>query len=403
VEFDHGTIRLDGISIEDASFGTTGLQKRIGIVFQAYNLFPTMTVLKNITLAPIKVHRIARVEAEERARHLLSLFGMGEFADSYPEQLSGGQQQRAAIARSLAMQPKVMLFDEVTSALDPELTGEVLKVIEALAAEAERRGATFLYETAAQRLIEDAAGAVNGVRAVGPGARDETGRMQPLDVRGVVHPVLNPKSKVSRPDFRTGPSYLKAFTEDEAKLVLSAALKEDKPYLRWIPWLCAYSGMRVQEAGGLRKEDFFQHRGRWFFRVTTLGGRGLKNESSERRIPVHKALIDQGLIAFVEGSKGGWLFTGKRGKRIDVQPRLSQWVRGMIPVEARPDLQPNHGWRHLFEDFCRRDHMPEDARKYITGRNDGQSQEMYGKSDVMLSGLAKAMDMIEAMQAGDDF
>jgi polar amino acid transport system ATP-binding protein len=132
VEFDHGTIRLDGVSIEDPSFGATGLQKRIGIVFQSYNLFPTMTVLANITLAPRKVHGVPRAEAEERARHLLSLFGMAEFAENYPEQLSGGQQQRVAIVRSLASRPDVLLLDEVTAALDPELIGEVLKIIKGL-------------------------------------------------------------------------------------------------------------------------------------------------------------------------------------------------------------------------------------------------------------------------------
>jgi polar amino acid transport system ATP-binding protein len=120
------------VSIEDPGFGATRLQKRIGIVFQSYNLFPTMTVLANITLAPRKVHGVPRAEAEERARHLLALFGMAEFAENYPEQLSGGQQQRVAIVRSLASRPDVLLLDEVTAALDPELIGEVLKIIKGL-------------------------------------------------------------------------------------------------------------------------------------------------------------------------------------------------------------------------------------------------------------------------------
>ena len=132
VDFDYGTIRLDGVSIEDDSFGATGLQKRIGIVFQSYNLFPHMTVLDNITLAPRKVHRLPRAETEEKARELLTLFGMGEHAGSYPEQLSGGQQQRVAIVRSLATNPDVLLLDEITAALDPELIGEVLKIIRQL-------------------------------------------------------------------------------------------------------------------------------------------------------------------------------------------------------------------------------------------------------------------------------
>jgi polar amino acid transport system ATP-binding protein len=132
VPFDHGTIRLDGVPVDDARFGATGLQKRIGIVFQSYNLFPTMTVLDNITLAPRRVHRVPRAEAEDRARELLGLFGMAEHAASYPEQLSGGQQQRVAIVRALASRPDVLLLDEVTAALDPELIGEVLQIIRGL-------------------------------------------------------------------------------------------------------------------------------------------------------------------------------------------------------------------------------------------------------------------------------
>jgi polar amino acid transport system ATP-binding protein len=129
VPFDHGTIRLDGVPIDDPSFGRTGLRKRIGIVFQSYNLFPHMTVLDNITLAPRRVHGSGRREAESRARELLDRLGMGGFADSYPEQLSGGQQQRVAIVRALATNPEVLLLDEVTAALDPELIGGVLQVI----------------------------------------------------------------------------------------------------------------------------------------------------------------------------------------------------------------------------------------------------------------------------------
>lgn len=132
VEFDYGNIRLDGVSILDESFGPTGLQKRVGIVFQAYNLFPHMTVLDNITLAPRKVHGQNRQDAEAKARELLGLFGMADHALHYPEQLSGGQQQRVAIVRSLATNPDVLLLDEITAALDPELIGDVLRIIRKL-------------------------------------------------------------------------------------------------------------------------------------------------------------------------------------------------------------------------------------------------------------------------------
>lgn len=128
-EFDEGSVRIDGVDIYDEAFGRTGLYKKVGIVFQAYNLFPHMSVLQNVTLAPIKVHGRPRAEAEAAAMKLLELFGLGQYAQSYPEQLSGGQQQRVAIVRSLATEPEVLLLDEVTAALDPELIGEVLKII----------------------------------------------------------------------------------------------------------------------------------------------------------------------------------------------------------------------------------------------------------------------------------
>lgn len=210
-------------------------------------------------------------------------------------------------------------------------------------------------------------------------------------------PAGNPLTGVKLPDFITTPSHLRAYTMDEARKVLAAARKEAKPLFRWIPWLCAYSGMRVSEAGSLRKEDFFKVGDRWFWKVTTAGGRKLKNASSERRIPVHPALVAEGLIKFVEAAPAGRLFRGDTKDEIDVQPRISTWVRGLITLEEHPELSPNHGWRHLFEDLCRRDRVPEEARHYITGRTDGNSQELYGRSEVMLPGLADAMEHIKSI------
>jgi polar amino acid transport system ATP-binding protein len=111
------------------------LRTRVGMVFQQFNLFPHLTALQNLTLAPMKVLGLKRADAEQRGRALLAKVGLAGKADSYPAQLSGGQQQRVAIARALAMQPAVMLFDEPTSALDPEMVGEVLEVMKQLAAE----------------------------------------------------------------------------------------------------------------------------------------------------------------------------------------------------------------------------------------------------------------------------
>ncbi|MEU4535637.1 amino acid ABC transporter ATP-binding protein [Streptosporangium sp. NPDC023825] len=129
---DDGTITLDGEEITDARTDPDGVRKRMGIVFQAFNLFPHMSVLDNITLAPRKVHRTGRKQAESQARDLLARFGLADKADAYPDQLSGGQQQRAAIIRALATQPRLMLLDEVTSALDPALVKEVLGIIREL-------------------------------------------------------------------------------------------------------------------------------------------------------------------------------------------------------------------------------------------------------------------------------
>ncbi|WP_314950123.1 amino acid ABC transporter ATP-binding protein [Bradyrhizobium cosmicum] len=132
---DGGEIVVCGHRVDRPDVNLRALRQDVGIVFQSYNLFPHLTIEQNITLAPCAVKGMAAAQAKDLARKVLAQVGLEEKLHAYPEQLSGGQQQRAAIARSLAMQPKVMLFDEVTSALDPELTGEVLKVIEQLAAD----------------------------------------------------------------------------------------------------------------------------------------------------------------------------------------------------------------------------------------------------------------------------
>ncbi|MFS2152846.1 amino acid ABC transporter ATP-binding protein [Rhizobium sp. Rhizsp42] len=138
-----GTIEVCGHHVEDPKLDLRALRRDIGMVFQSYNLFPHMTVAQNIMLALRRVKNIRKDEAYEISRQVLAKVGLMEKIDNYPEQLSGGQQQRVAIARSLAMQPKVMLFDEVTSALDPKLTGEVLRVMEDLA----RGGMTMIVVT----------------------------------------------------------------------------------------------------------------------------------------------------------------------------------------------------------------------------------------------------------------
>jgi polar amino acid transport system ATP-binding protein len=142
-EIDAGTIVVDGEQASGRGVDLDGLRQEVGIVFQSFNLFPHMTVLENVTLAPRKVLKVRRGWAADQARALLSRIGLEEKADEYPDRLSGGQQQRVAIVRALAMQPRLLLLDEITSALDPELVSEVLNIVRELAAE----GMTMLLAT----------------------------------------------------------------------------------------------------------------------------------------------------------------------------------------------------------------------------------------------------------------
>ncbi|MBG0774435.1 MAG: amino acid ABC transporter ATP-binding protein [Desulfovibrio alaskensis] len=138
-----GSIMLEGRSIHDKAVDVNELRTEVGIVFQQFNLYPHLTVLQNVTLAPLKVRRVERIKAETVAMELLERVGIHDQAGKYPVELSGGQQQRVAIARALAMRPKVMLFDEPTSALDPEMINEVLNCMKDLA----REGMTMLCVT----------------------------------------------------------------------------------------------------------------------------------------------------------------------------------------------------------------------------------------------------------------
>ncbi|MFJ9379022.1 amino acid ABC transporter ATP-binding protein [Streptomyces sp. NPDC101455] len=152
-DIDDGAIWLDGEEITDPRVDPDAIRRRIGVVFQAYNLFPHMTVLENITLAPRRVHGVSRAEAEAHARELLERLGLGDKAGAYPDRLSGGQQQRVAIVRALAVRPRLLLFDEITAALDPELVGEVLAVVRDLKDE----GMTMVLATHEMGFARDVA------------------------------------------------------------------------------------------------------------------------------------------------------------------------------------------------------------------------------------------------------
>ena len=153
---DDGGIWFEGNEITDPRVDARRVRGRMGMVFQAYNLFPHMTVLDNVTLAPRRVHGTSRAEAESRGRELLGRFGLADKADEHPDRLSGGQQQRAALARALATEPALVLLDEVTSALDPELVGEVLDILRDLAA----GGTTMVLATHEMAFARDVASQV---------------------------------------------------------------------------------------------------------------------------------------------------------------------------------------------------------------------------------------------------
>jgi polar amino acid transport system ATP-binding protein len=150
---DQGRILVGGLDITEPGVNVNEVRKGIGIVFQAFNLFPHMTVLANVTLGPRKALGLSRAQAEAEALELLDRFGLAGRKDDYPDRLSGGQQQRVAILRALAMKPKLMLLDEVTSALDPELVGEVLQLIQELA----EGGMTMLVATHEMGFARDIA------------------------------------------------------------------------------------------------------------------------------------------------------------------------------------------------------------------------------------------------------
>ena len=169
-EVDDGQILVDGDDVSDPRIDTALAQRRMAIVFQAFNLFPHMTALQNVALAPRVVH--GRRDADDQARELLARVGLETFADAYPDRLSGGQQQRVAIARALAVRPRLLLLDEITSALDPELVGEVLAIVRELA----RGTVTILmatHEMGFARQVSDRVCFLDGGRVLESGPPDQ--------------------------------------------------------------------------------------------------------------------------------------------------------------------------------------------------------------------------------------
>jgi integrase len=195
--------------------------------------------------------------------------------------------------------------------------------------------------------------------------------------------------EVKLPDFTPKPSDQSAIHPDEAIVILKASRGETEPRLRWLPWLCAYSGLRISEASSLVREDFFDSEGHWFFEVSASGKRSLKTANARRTIPVHRALLKEGFREFVETIPRGRLF--KSGADTSVQP----WVRSGAVGVTRPEMSPNHGWRHLFEDLCRRYGLTDDARLYLVGHSTGGADQGYGRTRAMLPGLWRQLEKIK--------
>jgi polar amino acid transport system ATP-binding protein len=171
-DIDDGQIFLDGRDISDPRLDSATARRAIGMVFQSFNLFPHITVLGNVTLAPRIVHRVNRRDAADRGRELLARVGLSDKADAYPDKLSGGQQQRVAIARALAYDPRLLLLDEITSALDPELVGEVLALVRELA-EAGRTIVMATHEMGFARQVASSVAFLDGGRIVESGPPEQ--------------------------------------------------------------------------------------------------------------------------------------------------------------------------------------------------------------------------------------
>lgn len=202
-------------------------------------------------------------------------------------------------------------------------------------------------------------------------------------------------AEVLLPGFTPKPSDKSAVHPDEATVILKAARQETEMRRRWLPWLCAYTGLRISEASRLETGDFFESEGHWFFEVSLSGKRSLKTVNARRTIPVHRALLEEGFRKFVESAPKGRLF-GTGASNV-----IQRWVRSDAVGIVRPELSPNHGWRHLFEDLCRRYELTDDARLYLAGHSTGGADQGYGRTRAMLPGLWRQVEKIEPFKLNE--
>lgn len=209
---------------------------------------------------------------------------------------------------------------------------------------------------------------------------------------GELFPAGNPLARVKTPKAMPKDQMEKAYTLAEAAEILGAARQEMRPVTRWVPWMCAYAGGRVGEIGPLRRKDFFQLGSTWFCRITTKGGKNVKNSKGLRSVPIHSALIREGLMDFVLSHSDDERLFPK-----STQALVAKWVREVVGI-TRPEVWPSHGWRHLFDDLAGRYGVSDSAKFYMTGRTLGHSSEKYGGSEAMLPGLAREIEKIEPLE-----
>lgn len=234
-----------------------------------------------------------------------------------------------------------------------------------------------LLETNARKTVRDKISTIRTVLEWGQKQTDGKLFLKRFPLDTIQLPIVEQRDSSDR-----------TYTMDAARKILSDARNQSATYKRWVPWILAYSGARVEEIMQLEKADFFQYEGHWFFHIRVGEGRTTKTGVG-RKVPVHSALVQEGLLDFVASLPDGKLFTGSRASQ-----NLRDWIREeVLKDHPEPKPAPNHGFRHLFEDL-RRARLDTEAANYITGRANKGSAETYGKSNIMLPALAAEMGKI---------
>ncbi|PBB96803.1 hypothetical protein [Mesorhizobium sp. WSM3862] len=360
--------------------------------------------------------------ADEWSRFLVGLEGMGakgRLAASLEARLSGDLSEPAWVADAKQAAPpssgpkgasaKGVTFEAIIDAqvtkkkagqgskpMPDKSVKKYKRIAEAFAAHRNSKNAATVTVREVEAWLDsmqEEAGVSNRTiadRLVAIGTIINWGKKQ-RDHRDAMAQAETISGQVELPSYMEKPADETSYTMEEARTVLLAARREEDASKRWLPWLCLYAGLRISEANTLRKSDFFQAEGLWFFKVTSAGKRSLKTANSERRIPVHPALQAEGFLVWVEAAPEGQLF------RDGATSLIGRWVRSKAVGLVRPGLSPNHGLRHLFVGLSRRYGLEGSAAEYLAGHSTQAVHAKYGSSDVMLPGLAAEIRKIDPL------